>query len=201
MLFDTTDIAKPWPRTPQSTYVMQSGKERLTLPEIPLINSKTDKVKNSKQLEYLIRSYTFRNMHGVYQKPLEYHLLQKFEDRFPEIAKKFYKIVPKMQKLLTDLPKVITRPPRLLKYRGEESSETVYLSQMQCAHLMVTAFFSAFPRVSASSYTVRLLALMLGRHIIYFSTSGIQDTKPIFTGYSLVKLSHEVYIFIDWLCW
>ena len=157
MLFDTLDIAKPWPNnahvvtgTPNRSNYAMTRIERLTLPEMPNNKWKTDKVKDAKEFERLVRSYTGRNIHGMHQKPPEYHLLLEFEKYCPEYTRKLYNIIPKMQKLLLKLPEVITRPPRLLKSRFRDSSETVFLSQKQCAHLLIAAFFSTFPRPSGT---------------------------------------------------
>ena len=62
----------------------------------------------------------------------------------------FDSILPKMQKMMINMPNVITVPPRLLK-SGKNFS--VYMSQEQCAYLMVAAFFCTFPRNVVRNYT------------------------------------------------
>jgi hypothetical protein len=61
----------------------------------------------------------------------------------------FDETLPKMQKLLLNMPNVVTAPPKLLK-RGINCD--VYLTQEQCAHILVCAFFCAFPRRNKAKY-------------------------------------------------
>jgi len=89
-------------------------------------------------LEDAIKSYN--------QKVDTLHLLHNYfknSATLEERQKFFDETLPKMQKMMLDMPNVVTTSPRLLK---RNNAESIYLTQEQCAHILVAAFFCTFPR-------------------------------------------------------
>ena len=89
-----------------------------------------------------IKSYNTKGGH--------FSLLRTFftsEASLDERTEFFDEVLPNMQKMMINMPNVITVPPKLLK-AGQNFA--IYITQEQCAHIMVAAFFCAFPRRNGS---------------------------------------------------
>ena len=79
--------------------------------------------------------------------------------------------LPKMQKMMLNMPNVVTTPPRLLL---RDNAESIYLTQEQCAHILVAAFFCTFPRRNKSyknEYDVSFQFVFGIENNIFLSTS------------------------------
>lgn len=94
-------------------------------------------------LESTMKQYNSK----VGKMPLLHHFFTT-EATLEERERFFDETLPEMQKMMINFPKVITAPPKLL-LKGENF--TVYMTQAQCAHLLVAAFFCAFPRRNSKS--------------------------------------------------
>ena len=90
-----------------------------------------------------------------YQRIGRLELLHQFANIAPSLEggweehSQFYStVLPKMQQMMLNMPNVITTAPRLLLHPiNEEQSKysAVHMTQEQCAHLVVAAFFCAVP--------------------------------------------------------
>ena len=93
-------------------------------------NSMRRTISTSTELEDAIKTYKISG---------EFHLLHAYAKKYPDESKHFFgAILPKMQEMLINLPKELTRPPKLLK---RNKPFEVFLTQKQCAHLLVASFF------------------------------------------------------------
>jgi len=102
--------------------------------------------------------FTIKNVHQLYTAIKSYNSrVQRFKllERFFDVCSNeerthfFNKVLPKMRKMMINMPHIVTLEPKVLKtgVKGQ-----VFLSQRQCSHLMVAAFFCAFPKRSHHSH-------------------------------------------------
>lgn len=121
-LYVSIDISR-WP-------IIQTGMKR--------------KIRSTDDLEEVIKSYNPK----VFNVSL-LHTYFKSEATLEERERFFDVTLPKMQQMMLNMPNVITMSPKLL-LKNENSA--VYMTQEQCAHILVAAFFCTFPRRNKARY-------------------------------------------------
>ena len=103
---------------------------------------------------------------GHFQKPIEspvelLEAIQKYNKQVKDISliEKFFEahasidesddffvnILPKMQKMVARAPEVLTQAPRLMK-NGLGKEQMIWMTQEQCAHMLVLSFFCCWPK-------------------------------------------------------
>lgn len=166
VLFDTDTIAAnligPWPkaafcdttdqwnrkyvRMPYSTKnTMRRPRTNIDISRWPIIQTGMKrKIRSTDDLEEVIKSYNPK----VFNVSL-LHTYFKSEATLEERERFFDVTLPKMQQMMLNMPNVITMSPKLL-LKNENSA--VYMTQEQCAHILVAAFFCTFPRRNKARY-------------------------------------------------
>ncbi|CAG5090337.1 Oidioi.mRNA.OKI2018_I69.PAR.g12562.t1.cds [Oikopleura dioica] len=76
-------------------------------------------------------------------------LLESYFRQNPEKKPRFFnRILPKMRKMVANADKVLTQAPQLLKKLHTQGERTIWMTQEQCAHLLVLSFFCCWPKRS-----------------------------------------------------
>ncbi|CBY08840.1 unnamed protein product [Oikopleura dioica] len=79
---------------------------------------------------------------------IDISLVEKFFEAHASIDEStdfFEKILPKMQKMVAKAPEILTQAPRLLK-NGLRKEQMIWMTQEQCAHMLVLSFFCCWPK-------------------------------------------------------